>query len=149
VPNAVYGWGRIDAASAYNRLRIAVEEGVSTPSIAPGGTLTYTLTVRNLHMSEIATNVVLTDTLPAGTLFVQATQPYLLQNGLIRWDFGQIGPGSSAKVDLTVNIPEGYLGMLVNNQYAVTSDQVQLPVTGPPVIVRVGSSFQLLPLLFR
>jgi len=149
VPNAVYGWGRIDAASAYNRLRIAVEEGVSTPSIAPGGTLTYTLTVRNLHMSEIATNVVLTDTLPAGTLFVQATQPYLLQNGLIRWDFGQIGPGSSAKVDLTVNIPEGYLGMLVNNQYAVTSDQVQLPVTGPPVIVRVGASFQFLPLLFR
>jgi uncharacterized repeat protein (TIGR01451 family) len=149
IPNAVYGWGRIDAAAAYNRLRIAVEKGVSTPSIAPGGTLTYTLTVRNLHQSEIATHIVLTDTLPSGTLLVQATQSYSLQNNVVHWDFKRIEPGDMVQVEFSVRVAEGYLGMLVNDQYAVTSDQVQLPVTGPPVIVRVGSSFQLLPLLFR
>jgi uncharacterized repeat protein (TIGR01451 family) len=149
VPNAVYGWGRIDAAAGYNNLRIAVSLGASSSFIDPGGKLTYTFSVRNLNKSELATNVVLTDALPAGVEFLAATPPYILLEDVMRWDFERIDPGGEVQVELLVRVSEGSQGLVINDRYAVTSDQAPVPVSGPPVVIRVGSSFLMFPLVYK
>ena len=48
----------------------------SASMVVPGDLITYTLSITNTHEFIPTTNVVLTDTLPAGSTFVSATAPY-------------------------------------------------------------------------
>jgi uncharacterized repeat protein (TIGR01451 family) len=74
VPNNTYGWGRIDALAALESLQLSV--GKQAPAeAAPGEIITYTLSVTRTRGSDPLLGVVLSDTLPAGTEFVSATQP--------------------------------------------------------------------------
>jgi uncharacterized repeat protein (TIGR01451 family) len=101
---SVIGW------SGINLLRndvTLVARGASVPS---GATYTYTITVRNLSATETATNVVITDPLPAELGFVSASaggtyDPVLHQ---VTWDqtttpaLTNIPPGGSVSVQVTV-----------------------------------------------
>jgi uncharacterized repeat protein (TIGR01451 family)/fimbrial isopeptide formation D2 family protein len=53
---------------------LAIEKKADRENIAGGENITYTLTARNLGPSD-ATNVVVTDEIPAGTTFVKADSP--------------------------------------------------------------------------
>ena len=78
IPNNTFGWGRINAYAAYLQVLSAFDltKTASSAEVFPGETLTYTLALTNLCAINTTTSVVLTDTLPAGTTFVSATQPY-------------------------------------------------------------------------
>ncbi|MEO8378993.1 MAG: hypothetical protein ABI779_04940 [Acidobacteriota bacterium] len=79
----------------------------ATASVAPGGTIVYTLGITNLG-PQAATDVVLADTLPAGTTFVSVNGgPWTCAQTLsgIRCT-GNAAAGSSSSVLLTVNAPQ-------------------------------------------
>jgi uncharacterized repeat protein (TIGR01451 family) len=103
---SVIGW------SGINLLRNDVTLVASGASVPSGATYTYTITVRNLSATETATNVVITDPLPAELGFVSASaggtyDPVLHQ---VTWDqtttpaLTSIAPGGSVSVQVTVYV---------------------------------------------
>jgi uncharacterized repeat protein (TIGR01451 family) len=101
---SVIGWSGTDLSP--NDVTL-VASGAGVPS---GATYTYTITVRNLSATETATNVVITDPLPAELGFVSASaggtyDPVLHQ---VTWDqtttpaLTSIAPGGSVSVQVTV-----------------------------------------------
>jgi uncharacterized repeat protein (TIGR01451 family) len=114
--------------------------------VFPGDLLT-TLALDNNHELITTTNVVLTDTIPTGTTFVSATEPYTHTGDTIRWDFPSLEPLSNLTVDLVVEVNSGFGGDLVNENYAAYSDHAAL-VAGEPVSTFVERVFYL-PFLVR
>lgn len=147
IPNNTFGWGRIDALAAYQLAQsqqpteILLHKTASAAQIAPGSLLTYTLTVTNSHEFAAQTTVLLTDTLPAQTTFITATQPYTLSDSQIAWARPQLAAGEVWQVQLTVQVQPNAQGSLSNDRYAVRSDTAQArgePVTTPIVPFALG-----------
>ena len=94
------------------------------PSYA-GSTLVYTNSIRNFGPST-ASNVVLTNFLPAGVTFVSA-QPsqgtFSQANGIVSASLGSIASNGAATVTITVTTPN--LGTFTNNAF------LSSPVTDP------------------
>ena len=84
-------------------------------SLVPGGEAGYSLNVRN--NGNMATSVVITDTLPAGTTFVEAWQstgsvevpfpPDFIGGGLVVWDLGLMEPGQWHNLNFRVALDGG------------------------------------------
>jgi len=145
IPNNTFGWGRVDALAAAQQTPhyLAVLITTSPDWVLPGQPITYTLAVTHQHLTEIATHVVLTDTLPVGTTFITATQPHSFDGTRVRWDLGSLAPSQVTSVTLTVQAPSS-LGVITNDLYSARSDQVTTPVTGIPVNTAVVTLLYLL-----
>ena len=138
VPNNSYGWGRIDALAAVGTVhQLQLEKVASDASVFPGDLLTYTLTVTHSAGVGPTFNVVLTDTLPVGTSFVSATPPFSQNDDVVRWDFSSLDMPDAVSVDLTVRVNITSTGTIVNDDYAVLSDDVA-QVRGEPVTTQLG-----------
>jgi uncharacterized repeat protein (TIGR01451 family) len=66
-----------------------------------GSNLTYTVTVTNSGPST-ATNVVVSDLLPAGFTFVSATPPSMVSNNLVSWPAISLAPNAVSNFMVTV-----------------------------------------------
>ena len=73
--------------------------------------ITYTITVSN-GPDVTADNTVLTDTLPAGVMFISASEGGKMSDGKITWDLGTLAPRDTRKVTVTVKGTQA--GELVN-----------------------------------
>lgn len=120
--------GQIDAGPAPTvDLEITLSD---TPDpLAPGATLTYTLTV-NQHGPAAAADVVVSDVLPAGTTFVSltapagwsTTTPAVGAAGNVEATIASLEPGASAQFTLTVGIDAGIAdGTVLSNTANVAS----------------------------
>jgi serine protease AprX len=137
IPNNVYGWGRIDALAAVEYThRLELEKTASDVSVMPGEDITYTLSVTHSSGVGPTTEVVLTDTLPTGTTFVSATEPYSMIGDTILWSFSSLDVMDSINVDMVVLVDITATGTIVNEDYVVQSDQVA-PVVGDPVTTQL------------
>ena len=93
-------------------------------SVVAGGSITYTLTVRNAGAST-ATATSVTDTLPVG-LALTATNPSqgsCTANGqqTVICALGTLNPGASATVELTGTVAASFTGASLTNQAVVSS----------------------------
>jgi len=120
VPNNTYGWGRIDALAALESLQLSVGKQ-ALAEVAPGETLTYTLSVTHTRGSDPLVQVVLTDTLPVGTEFVSATPPYNLAGDVITWQFASLALGESQQVSLAVRVT-ATKGVIENLDYGASAE---------------------------
>ena len=96
---------------------------VSGPaSVAAGSSITYTVSVNNLG-PVAATNLVVTDTLPAGVTFVSASSGGVHSGGVITWPtISALAAGGSTSYTAVVTVPAvGTLTNLVAST-ATTSD---------------------------
>ncbi len=95
-------------------LRVTKADTVD-PVIA-GGQLTYTIIVTNDGPST-ATNVVMTDPLPAGVVFVSASSSsgtVANNNGTVTANIGTLNPGASATVTINATVAGTARGTLTN-----------------------------------
>jgi serine protease AprX len=136
-PNNIAGWGRIDALNALQGHALWLEKTASEERVAPGGVITYTLTVAHSAPLSPTTNVVLTDLLPENTTFLDATSPYSFDGTMVRWEFPSMEPFESRTVTLSVRVAESITGTILNDHYQVVSDEVATPVEGDPVETEV------------
>jgi uncharacterized repeat protein (TIGR01451 family) len=139
VPNNVYGYGRIDALTAYNTIEeflahsLTITKTASMPAIVAGESLTYTLTVSHSHPFSATYNVVLTDVIPANTVFVTATLPHMFDGTTIQWQTPSLAANATWQVNLVVAIPLTTTASIVENAtYGVASDEVTA-VPGTPI----------------
>ena len=84
-----------------------------------------------------ATNVILSDVLPENTTLMDATLPYTLDGTTVRWEFTSMEPVESLVVNMVVNVPESFAGIILNDRYQVASDQVSPSVRGSSVATEV------------
>jgi uncharacterized repeat protein (TIGR01451 family) len=96
--------------------------------VAAGANVTYTITVTNAGPSD-AQNVVVTDTVPAGTTFVSASidpgsgGSVMLVGDTITYTVPTIAAGASVLATLTVNVNAGTSdGTVLSNTVFVSSD---------------------------
>jgi uncharacterized repeat protein (TIGR01451 family) len=100
---------RIQAPKADVRLTKAVQP---TGTILPGQTITYTLSYANIGILT-ATNVVITDVLPAGLLnpVVVSTPPLIPNPGTsFVWPVGNLAPGAGGVITITATVDPGLSG---------------------------------------
>ena len=114
-----------DAATDSDTLTAAADLAItktdSADPVIAGEDLTYTLVVTNDGPSD-ATNVVVTDDVPAGTSFVSADGGGIEAAGTVTWNLGTIADGASATVHVTVHVNEARTADL-SNTAGVASDQ--------------------------
>jgi len=101
---------------------IAVTKTDGVTEVRPGDTAIYTITVSNIG-TQGATGVLLTDSLPAGTTFVSASDGGAHVAGVVTWPAFDLGAGASVQrtVTVTVNDPAA-LGQSTILNTAMASD---------------------------
>lgn len=94
------------------------------PSVSPAGDrLRFTMAFQNLGQA-IATQVLLTDTLPEGLDYVADDSgfPHLkLAGGRLVWQFGSLAAGSAHSFNLTVTVGSALSGTIVNRAAVATT----------------------------
>jgi uncharacterized repeat protein (TIGR01451 family) len=147
IPNNTYGWGRINAWAAAQSATPhtwTLQKSALESAVTPGGALHYALSVTHQHPGLPTSNVILTDTLPAGTTLISATLPYTLNGDVVRWDFASMAAGETRTVQLAVQAPDAPGGSVVNEAYGVVSDEAAAvagePVSTPVVAMSLGLS---------
>jgi uncharacterized repeat protein (TIGR01451 family) len=83
------------------KVQVVIEE--DQDPVAPGGTLTYTVSYGNRTTSD-ATGVVLRVPVPAETSFVSATEGGVNRNGMVEWALDRLSAGESGSVQLKVGV---------------------------------------------
>ncbi len=153
IPNNTYGWGRVDAWAAYQASLtgpLVLSKTVSAATIAPGGFLTYTLTVSNGNDALSKFNVILTDTLPVGASFITATLPFTLNGATVSWQQAELAAGQTWTTTFAVAVDsQAYPAVVENRWYGVVAEG-ETAVTGPPVLTIVAWPVTTyLPLILR
>ncbi|MFQ5803727.1 MAG: hypothetical protein ACE5JQ_12595, partial [Candidatus Methylomirabilales bacterium] len=84
-------------------LNLAVSD--SPDPVQAGSQVTYTLTFSNSSSANVsALGVTLTDTLPANTTFVSASDGGTESGGVVTWSLGDLTPGASGTRTLVVDV---------------------------------------------
>jgi uncharacterized repeat protein (TIGR01451 family) len=91
-------------------------------AVAPGQTVTYTITVTNDGPGNAA-NVVVSDPTPPGLTFANNTGAC---NTAFPCNVGTLAVGQSAVISATFNVPPGYPGASITNTATVSSDATEL-----------------------
>ena len=108
--------------------------------VAAGANLTYTLTYAN-GGNAVATQTIVTATLPANTTFVSATGGGVHTAGSVSWSIGSLSTSGSGSVQVVVRVatplPNGTVVTLAT--YGIDSNQTN-PVAGLSVTTAVVSN---------
>jgi uncharacterized repeat protein (TIGR01451 family) len=110
---------------SFNPLMLTMYTALGSRPVGTDSDLTYHICFSN-PTDGIVTGVELVDTIPAGATFVSATGTFIDDsiNGRISWDFGNINPGDSHCVDITLHITAAD-GEQVKNSVTIYSDDYQ------------------------
>jgi uncharacterized repeat protein (TIGR01451 family) len=114
--------------------------------VRSGGEILYTIRVENV--GQQATNVVVTDTIPAHTAYVQgsATGGAELSSGVLRWEFAYLAPGETRTFSFRVQALSGL--KVVNDRYGATCAE-GVSVLGAPVITDIVLFWLYLPMVLH
>lgn len=150
IPNNTFGWGRVDVLAAYNALAtpmsLNLNKVASASEVEVGEVFTYTLTVTNEHPVFTTNNVMLSDTIPAGTTFVSASGGGSLVGNTVEWSAATLAANTAWAVTLAVQVNNNATSPVVNDSYSVSSDEVAtvagpaVPVTVTPLALQIGKS---------
>ncbi len=100
---------------------LSISKSDSADPALAGDDLTYTLVVTNDGPSD-ATNVVVTDPLPAGTSLVSADNGGVEAGGTVTWNLGTVADGAGASLHVTVHVLEGRIADLSNTASVAGDD---------------------------
>lgn len=84
-----------------------IEKWASPMTVSSPGTVTFTLNFGNRGHAP-ARHVAITDQIPQGTTFVNASGGGSETNGAVRWGIGDLAPGETRSVQYTIAVPAGW-----------------------------------------
>jgi uncharacterized repeat protein (TIGR01451 family) len=138
ITNANYAVTSAEGASAVGQKAVVTSGypmlaiGKSGPALAfPGDPITYSLSVTNTG-TLTATNLVITDTLPAGANYLNGGT--LMPGGVVSWTLPSLGIDADAQVQFAVTASH----TITNAVYAVTSAQGASAVGQKAVVTSDG-----------
>ena len=112
----------------------------SPDPVQAGANLTYTLTYGN-NGNANASGVVLTASVPANTSFVSATGGGSASGGTVTWNLGAVNSGSTASVQLVVQVASPLAnGTVINSGAPVIDCNETSPVSGTAITTTAQSA---------
>jgi len=115
---------------------LAIAKTDSPDPVAAGGNITYTLNFQNTGNAD-ATNVVVSDMVPANTTFVSAVGGGAPDPaGVVSFSVGTLPAGGSGSVQMTVRVLGSTITTITNGVYSIVSNETS-PVSGVPVSTTV------------
>lgn len=120
-----------------------------TPAVDAGNLLTYTLTVTNQSGAQSpADNVVISDTLPADTVFQSATflggatGSVTNTGSLVQWSLNDpLAVGASAQVQVVARVQSPLPnGSVITNTHSVSASNISAEANGNPVATTINSA---------
>jgi len=121
-----YDWNNTNNASTVSinvlpAVDIAVNKTANNVTVPVGQNVVYTVMVKNNGPND-ATNVVVTDVLPAGLSFVSAQiNTGIFNSGTGVWTISSLANGASATLNITATVLMAAAGSTVNNTANLTS----------------------------
>jgi LPXTG-site transpeptidase (sortase) family protein len=109
-----------DTLTVADDVDLALDKDVNTPSPKQGDNVVFTITVTNQSTTTDATNVEITDVLPAGLTFVSAN-PSLGTYTAPKWTIATLAANTSETLQLTVTVDQ--IGSITNFAQITKSDQ--------------------------
>jgi uncharacterized repeat protein (TIGR01451 family) len=86
---------------------LALEKILVGPSVAGiGEEIRYTLRYGNTSSTVTGQDLVLSDTLPSGLEFVSSSPPAAVSDSILTWSLGDVAPGDTVEIDLTVRVAD-------------------------------------------
>ncbi len=107
---------------------LKIAKSVDKATAAPGDALTYTINYSNVGATG-ATNVVVTDVLPAQASFVSATGGGTNVAGTVTWPVGALAAGASGSVTLQVQLDATFPSGTTNVTNTATMVSAELPTS--------------------
>jgi len=105
----------------FPRSDLVLNKGASQATLRPGEQVSFSLNYQNSGRLW-AKDVVVTDILPAGMIFLSASNGGVYQNGQIVWQLGEVEAGQGGSLGVVVQIDSGMAnGELVNVAQITTS----------------------------
>ncbi len=105
-------------------------------STVVGAPVTYTLTITNSSVDAAASNVVVSDTLPAGTTYVPNSGGTLFGSDVVTWSIANILPLDSAQVSFAITTCQ--TSITNTNYQVVTSTQGVSSDLGAPLTTNLA-----------
>ncbi len=135
VPEAVTGAA---VSTTVREPVVSIEKSDEPDPVLPGEELTYTIELFN-DGGWTATEVVITDRIPADTTFHWASDGGELTGDVVSWTVGSLEAANSVKRTLVVTVSGGLSdnSVIDNDQYGVWSEDLA-PVMGTPITTLVG-----------
>jgi uncharacterized repeat protein (TIGR01451 family) len=104
-----------------------------------GNTVTYYLTITNFGPST-ATNVVVTDTIPAGLSFVSATNGGTESGGVITWIIPILAVNGQFTPSFMATVNAGTQGQNISNTASAYNNENPNPVTSNPANIYINNA---------
>jgi uncharacterized repeat protein (TIGR01451 family) len=144
VPNHTFGYGRIDALAAFQKINDFSQQLFVTKTAAVSDrSITYHLTAYNFAPISPANNVILTDTIPANTTFITATLPYTLAENIVQWQVDTLAANDIWDLEMKVEVDTLPFNIFIENtDYGVKSDEMTF-ATGINVKTLILPSYKL------
>jgi subtilisin family serine protease len=143
-PNNSSGYGRVDAMAAFQGQVMWLEKAASPNQVLPGEEILYMLSVHHSSVQSSATDILLSDEIPTDTTFLNATEPYTIDEWIVSWELPDLNSVDSQTVELRVHVVDDFIGTVTNNHYQVTSTEFQDLITGSAVKTQVIPRFRFL-----
>ena len=142
ITTPVAGTDRATTTVNSPKLTIAKTANVA---VKAGEDLTYTISYSNTG-KKTATDVVITDTVPANSNFKSATDGGVPSGGLVTWYLGNLNAGAKGTVSFTVTVPNGTANgtEIKNDKYQIVCNEITTPVPGAAMISLVQSQPRLI-----
>jgi len=130
------------AVTSIQILDLALEKLLQTTGpVQYGDVIDYRLTYGNPSTAVDARNVVLVDTLPAGVAYESAVPAAQVSGSVLSWPLGDLAPGATGAVQLTVRVTHaGPDTLAVRNLATLTGDNTATATAAATTIVVVNQS---------
>jgi len=99
-----------------------VDKSVDKITAEPHQLIKYTIPYGNIKGGVNLTNVKISDTLPAGTTYVNSSPEGIMRNNVITWNLGNLEAGDGGTLSLILNISTCYTkGTIIPNSAKLTA----------------------------
>ncbi len=124
-----------------NNAVLTVTKTANQANYNVGDNAIYNIDVLN-NGPDAATNVIVTDTLPAGLTFVSATNggTYNAGTRVITWNLANLANGAHFQPSFTATVNTGTEGQSITNTASTHNDQNPTDVTTEPVVIHVNNA---------
>ena len=104
-----------EATAVDEQADLSITKSDDADPVTAGTDLTYTLVVTNDGPSD-ATNVEVTDAVPAGTSFVSADNGGIEAAGTVTWNLGTLADGATVTLHVTVHVDASRTADLIQHR---------------------------------